>query len=76
MYGLGIWENGENRYLRSAEIASLLAGRLSGGDVVGMRHLVAIERLESRGMSYSNEDFDVLSAAHSYAERLAKPSLN
>ena len=34
----------------------------------GMRHLGAIERLEARGMSYSNEDFDVLSSAKRWCD--------
>lgn len=33
-----------------------------------MRHLSAIERLGARGMQYSNQDFDVLSAALNFLD--------
>ena len=33
-----------------------------------MIHLQAIERLEARGMTYSNQDFDVLSAALNFLD--------
>ena len=33
-----------------------------------MRHLGSIERLEARGMQYSNQDFDVLSAALNFLD--------
>jgi hypothetical protein len=34
-----------------------------------MRHMVAIEELEARGMQYSNQDCDVLSGALTFAAR-------
>lgn len=33
-----------------------------------MAYMVSIERLESRGMQYSNEDFDVLSGALNFLD--------
>jgi hypothetical protein len=51
--------------LRSEEIARMVAARDGHPDT--MRHLGAIERIEARGIVYSNQDFDVLSAAYSFA---------
>lgn len=66
MYGLGVWENGKNKYVKSHEIADLIVKKRNGHPGA-MKHLYAIEALESRGMKYSNHDFDVLSAAYSFA---------
>ncbi len=63
MYTLSIAGAG---FLRSAEIARMIVdNRGDHPDVI--RHLSAIEHIEARGISYSNEDFDVLSAAHRFA---------
>jgi hypothetical protein len=59
--------------MNSIEIAQLVARRmeaLGGSDAVGMRHLVAIENLGARGTRYSNQDFDVLSAAFRWASAI------
>lgn len=56
--------------LTAAEVARMVndrANRNSTYDPEPMRHLAAIERIGCRGISYSNEDFDVLSAALRYA---------
>ncbi len=36
--------------------------------ITRMQHLSAIERLEARGMQYSNQDFDVLSSALNFLD--------
>ena len=69
MYGLSVRTdvNCETCFVRSAEIARLVTFRGDHPDV--MRHLAAIEHLEARGAKYSNQDFDVLSAAWNFAAR-------
>lgn len=70
MYALGIYQRGQTHagptVYTSAEIARLVAENREGHPGV-MRHLSAIEQLEARGAQYSNQDFDVLSAAYSFA---------
>lgn len=66
-YGISV--NGT--FLRSEEIARRITDRHSdphGRDCQVMRHLSAIEHLEQRGMEYSNQDFDVLSAALRFSD--------
>lgn len=56
--------------VRSAEIAQMIVERQPdrhARDSQVSRHLSALERLESRGVEYSNQDFDVLSAALRFA---------
>jgi spore germination protein YaaH len=69
MYGLSIANEG---FLRSAEISRLITDRKPYSAEL-MKHLGAIERIEARGITYSNEDFDVLSAAYRFA--LSEPQL-
>lgn len=58
--------------LKSAEVARLVVKNRDGHPHV-MRHLSAIEHIEARGITYANQDIDVLSSAYSFAcDREAK----
>lgn len=62
-YGLSV---ANDRYYRAGEIQRMVADAPTEDNEGRMRHLMAIERLCCRGMEYSNQDFDVLSAAWSF----------
>lgn len=66
MYSLTIQDSIYPRTLRSAEVQRLVAERRPNHPEM-MHHLSAIERIEARGIAYSGEDFDVLSAAYRFA---------
>ena len=66
MYGISTARG----FVRSKDLARRLGMLPESVDQDRMRHMVAIEEIESRGISYSNQDFDVLSAALSYLEGL------
>ena len=64
-YCLSVVVDGVSKVLAGADIASAVAAMPYSADQI--RHLSAIERLGARGCSYSNEDFDILSAAWHFA---------
>lgn len=66
-HGISVANRG---FIRSHEIERLITDRHGDCDETS-RHLSAIERLEARGAEYSNQDFDVLSAALRFAESVA-----
>lgn len=75
MYSIGIC--GEHpRYITAAQLSAALSEVVnatihSDQEIYrdAFHSLAAIERICSRGISYSNEDFDVLSHAHSILTR-------
>ena len=62
MYGLSV--NGVR--IPSQEIARMCVEN-KGDTPETMQHLGSIERIEARGITYSNQDFDVLNSAYTYA---------
>lgn len=66
MYSLTIQDGCQSRTLRSAEIQRLVGERKPNHPET-MTHLFAIETIEARGIKYSGQDFDVLSAAYRFA---------
>lgn len=70
MYGLKLCGGG---FIGSLAIKVALAKLEVSGEVGlrRMREMVAVERLEGRGMQYSNQDFDVLSSALNFLDAVA-----
>ncbi len=71
MYGISVQYGTHSAFVRSEEITKricTLTELLYREEAI--RHLCAIEHLEARGITYCNEDFDVLSAAHRFANAL------
>lgn len=46
-----------------SETSAVIREQLDPSDEIEARHIKAIDRIECQGISYSNEDFDILSGA-------------
>ncbi len=66
-YSIFGWDKDLGRY--SIKAPAIVAALQQIGDEEACKHLGWIAQLQERGCRYSNEDFDVLSSAASYARK-------